>query len=113
MGFEGRRTAVGAGRFFGAVDAPDFLPVSFRDVFFGTGLLLFDLSFGRGRAFAGLRAAFERVAEDFFFFSFFRLAIRLQHRSPPASPVWSQRTIRAACRPDSRPNRLASVIRVF
>jgi hypothetical protein len=99
MGFEGRRTAVGAGRFFGAVEPPDFLPVSFRDVFFGTGFLLFDRSFGRGRTFAGLRAAVVREAEDFFFLSFFLLAIRLQHRSPPASPVWSQRTIRAACRP--------------
>jgi hypothetical protein len=84
--------------------------VSFRDVFLGTGLLVFELAFGLGRAFASfLRAVLGREVERFFL-SFFLLAIRLQHRSPPASPVWSQGTTRAARRPDSRANRLASFI---
>src|SRR3990172_7683548 len=90
MGFDGRRTAAGAVRFFEVEEAPDFFPVSFRDVFLGTALLLFELTFGRRRAFANCFRAFLGREVEGFFLSFFLLAIRLQHRSPPASPVWSR-----------------------
>jgi hypothetical protein len=87
VGFVGRGTTAGGVRFFRGVDAPDFFPVFFRDVFLGTALLIFELALGRGRAFAGGFRAFLGREVEGFFLSFFLLAIRLQHRSPPASPV--------------------------
>src|SRR3990172_4349506 len=90
MGFDGRRTSAGAVRFFEAEEAPGFFPVSFRDVFLGTGLLLFELTFGRGRAFASCFRAFLGREVEGFFLSFFLLAIRLQHPSPTPSPLFSR-----------------------
>jgi hypothetical protein len=110
-GFVGLTTATVVGRFFEAAEA-GFLG-SFRGDFLGTAFLLFALAFGRGRAFfAGF------FPEDFgrgvgLFLSVFLLAIRLQHRSEPASPVGSQETKRASLRSLPERTRLLSNIRVI
>jgi hypothetical protein len=111
IGFAGRTSAVTAGRFFEAVEV-DFL-TSFRDDFLGTAFLLFELAFARGRAFACFFLADLGREAERFFLSFFLLAIRLQHRSEPASPVGSQETIRASRRAAFGANRFASITRVF